>query len=80
MRVLTYLILIGLPTRLEDAACDLCVLLALFFCAVLRSQPAYNEHRPVSQLLGNGLIAGLTGRVVDRAGRSVFSTRRWATG
>ncbi len=60
--LLVYLILIGLPTRLGDAAfIVLAVLMGLFFFAVLRQPaPGVQKGRPVSQILGNGLAAGLT--------------------
>ncbi len=60
--LLVYLILIGLPTRLGDAAfVVLAVLMGIFFFAVLRQPaPGVQKGRPVSQILGNGLAAGLT--------------------
>lgn len=55
--ILTYVILIGLPTRLEGAAQPvLALLLALFVFAVLRSQA---KEMSRGTLLQNGLIAGL---------------------
>lgn len=55
--VLTYVILIGLPTRLEGAAQPvLALLLALFFFATLRSQ---GKEMGWGELLQSGLVAGL---------------------
>ncbi len=55
---LTYLILIGLPTRLEEAALPvLAVLTALFFWMVLRGQA---RESSTGTLLSSGLTAGVT--------------------
>ena len=55
--ILTYVTLIGLPTRLEGATQPvLALLMALFFFAVLRSQA---KEMGRAALLQNGLIAGL---------------------
>ncbi len=55
--ILTYLTLIGLPTRLEGAAQPvLALLMALFFFAALRGQA---KEMGSGALLQNGLVAGL---------------------
>jgi len=64
--ILVYLILIGLPIRLESLAFPvLTVLMGLFFFAILRS-PAASESsgRPAAQILGNCVAAGLMAGVL----------------
>ncbi len=64
--ILTYLILIGVPTRIGTAAFPvLSALMALFIFAMLRHpMKGYAAQRPPSQIIVNGLVAGVVAGVL----------------
>ncbi|MBX3050166.1 MAG: hypothetical protein KF753_01760 [Caldilineaceae bacterium] len=74
--LLVYLILIGLPTRLGDAAfLILSILMGILFFAVLRQPAAGGSNtRSAAQILGNSIAAGLTTGVLTTGLIWAFNT------
>ncbi len=74
--LLVYIILIGLPIRLGDNAfLVLSILMGILFFAMLRHPAAGDSKgRPVAQILGNGIAAGLTAGVLTTGLIWAFNT------